>query len=220
MKSEPRVFNQHLLTMVELGLGELQDSIESGKTSATPVSETYFLSSWVTKAIKQQRFHPCLKAVLLQWQQQSRSMGKNAALKKQFADIQTAYRQQLKGREAFEPLKEAQLRALFDELVQLDWEVTLEYPVLRKVSHFTEGQASLVVCCEQQTAAFKDGEVIKPLSLYVRGDKHQLIDLAAKHDVLLHKVTDYKSKVKYHGEYLVYPTNDGPIIAELPSIAD
>ncbi len=210
-------FYQHLLSVVESGLDELNASIASGKTSATPVSETYFLSNWVTKSIKQQRFDHSAKTVLLSWQQQSRSMGKNAGLKQQFESIKQAYRAMLSGKSEFDTVTASQLIGFFDALEELEWEVTLDYPVLRKVSHFTDGHDSLVVCIEQQKAGIQDDKLVKPLSFFVRGDKSLFINLAAKHGLLLHKVTDYKSKVKYHGEYLVYPSNSGPIIAEIPT---
>ncbi|WP_413111637.1 DUF2913 family protein [Thaumasiovibrio sp. DFM-14] len=211
------IFYQHLLELVESGLSELNASIASGKTSATPVSETYFLSNWVTKAIKQQRFHPSTKQVLIAWQKLSRSQGKNAMLKAAFEEIQRGYRDLLDGRDAFPAVVEAQIQGLVDAVEEADWEVTLEYPILRKVSNFTDGHASMVMCSEQLVNCF-DGETLtKPLSVYVRGDKVAFIAMARAQGLLLHKVTDYKSKVKYHGEYVLYPQNNGPIVAELPS---
>lgn len=65
------------------------------------------------------------------------------------------------------------------------------------------------LCVKQyQQALSESGELIKPISLYVRGDVKQLVDMAYKHGLLLFKVTDYKSLVKYHGEYIVYPANN------------
>ncbi|KOO11963.1 alpha-acetolactate decarboxylase, partial [Vibrio xuii] len=44
----------------------------------------------------------------------------------------------------------------------------------------------------------------------------QFIEKAAAAGFMVHKVTDYKSNVKYHGEYLVFPGNRGQHLAEIP----
>nr|WP_086937627.1 DUF2913 family protein [Thaumasiovibrio occultus] len=210
-----KIFYQTVLDVVESGLDELAQSIASKKTSATPVSETYFLSRWVTKVIKEQRFNACVVPVLTEWQRNSRSMGKNAQLKTMFETIKKGYRRVLEGQDAFPAITAEHYNAFLDAMEAKEWELTLEYPVLRKVSHFTDGQQSLVVCCEQAAKAFNDdGELVKPLSLYVRGQVPELLHQARLQGILLHKVTDYKSKVKYHGEYVIYPANEGTFIPE------
>ncbi|WP_305416054.1 DUF2913 family protein, partial [Photobacterium leiognathi] len=77
-------FYNEILNVVTEGLSTLVAAQEAGKTQKNPVSETVFLSAWVTKMIKQQRFDHCVSKTLLQWQKQSRTMGKNAQLKVQF----------------------------------------------------------------------------------------------------------------------------------------
>lgn len=91
----------------------------------------------------------------------------------------------------------AVMTTFYTALEQQDWLVTNEYEVNRKVSHHTDGKASLVVCSAQYAASMNDeGELVKPLSLYVRGNVQQFIDTAYQHGILLFKITDYKSKVK------------------------
>ena len=59
------------------------------------------------------------------------------------------------------------------------------------------------------------GELKINLSCYVRGDSQQFIDMAAALGILVFKTTSYKSKVKFHGEYLIEVNNT---LAELPEI--
>ncbi|UTV28925.1 DUF2913 family protein [Photobacterium atrarenae] len=215
------VFIEEIGKLVSDGLNDLAESIESGKTPGNPVSETHFLSAWVTKSIKQQRYDHRVAKTLLAWQQQARSMGKNAQLKQQFEQI----RQTLTGLNPDGTFKMAvmaeQIQALYQALAAADWLVTTEYEVNRKVTHHTDGQASLVVCAKQYREAIAEsGEVAKPLSLYLRGDAKAVVDTAYQHGLLLFKVTDYKSKVKYHGEYVIYPGNQGAHLPELPAQAD
>ncbi|MCW8327811.1 DUF2913 family protein [Photobacterium sp. SDRW27] len=213
-------FYQEIYKLVSEGLQELAESQQSGKTPQNPVSETHFLSAWVTKAIKQQRYEHCMAKTLAAWQQQARSMGKNAQLKQQFEHIHQTFSGIPRDENVAKPITQAQIQSFYQKLEQADWLVTTGYEVSRKVTHHTDGQASLVVCSKQyQDAISEQGELVKPISLYVRGDVKRLIDTAYQQGLLLYKVTDYKSKVKYHGEYIVYPHNAGSHIPELPTIA-
>lgn len=211
-------FYQEIYKLVSDGLQELADSQQAGKTPHNPVSETHFLSAWVTKAIKQQRYDHCLAKTLLAWQQQARSMGKNAQLKQQFEHIYQTFSGIPRDEDVARATTSEQLESLYELLEDADWLVTTEYEVNRKVTHHTDGQASLVVCAKQfKEGISEQGEVIKPISLYVRGDAQFFVDTAYKAGLLMYKVTDYKSKVKYHGEYIIYPHNGGTHLPELPT---
>jgi len=212
-------FYQEIYKLVSEGLQELEESLQSGKTPQNPVSETHFLSAWVTKAIKQQRYAHCMAKTLMAWQQQARTMGKNAQLKQLFEHIHYTFAGIPREGDVAKATTREQIKSLYQHLEQADWLVTTEYEVNRKVSHPTKGQASLVVCQKQyQDAIAENGELAKPLSFYVRGDVKSFIDAAFQNGLLMYKVTDYKSKVKYHGEYIVYPQNGGSHIPELPTI--
>jgi Protein of unknown function (DUF2913) len=94
--------------------------------------------------------------------------------------------------------------------------VTTDVVIERKLSLKTSGVSSAIVCARETEQVFDDdGQLTMPLSLYARGDSQTLINLFHRHGVLLHRVTKYKSKVKYHGEYIIYPENNG---ADLPCI--
>ncbi|MCQ1058728.1 DUF2913 family protein [Photobacterium sp. DNB23_23_1] len=211
-------FYQEIYKVVSQGLQELVESQQAGKTPKNPVSETLYLNAWVTKVIKQQRYDHVVAKTLIAWQKQARSMGKNAQLKSQFEQIKACYEGIPHEGETANTLSDAQLTAFYEQLEEQDWLVTTEHEVNRKVTHHTDGQASLVVCSAQHAAAFDEaGEMVKPLSLFVRGDVRVLIDLAYTQGLLLYKVTDYKSIVKYHGEYKLFPRNAGTHLPELPT---
>ncbi|WP_305454728.1 DUF2913 family protein [Photobacterium leiognathi] len=214
-------FYNEILNVVTEGLSTLVAAQDAGKTQKNPVSETVFLSAWVTKMIKQQRFDHCVSKTLLQWQKQSRTMGKNAQLKVQFERIKNTL-SALNDTNAKSTTINAELiESFYRVLEQADWLITNEYEVNRKVSHHTDGQASLVVCAAQYKQSIDEqGALVKPLSFYVRGNTQQFIDLAYQQGVLLYKITDYKSKVKFHGEFVIYPDNAGSQLPELPTVAN
>ncbi|QUJ68741.1 DUF2913 family protein [Photobacterium sp. GJ3] len=210
-------FYQELNQLVNDGLSALQTSIAEGKTPNNPVSETHFMSAWITKVIKQQRYDHCVAKTLAGWQQQARSMGKQAQLKQKFEHIAWTLSGVLNEAGQTKPLTQQAVQHWYQALEDAGWMITTEYEVDRKVTHHTDGQASLVVCAKQASTAFEDDTLNKALSVYVRGNSQQCIDLAYQCGLLLYKVTDYKSLVKYHGEYRLYPANAGNHLPELPT---
>ncbi|MGC9460841.1 DUF2913 family protein, partial [Vibrio genomosp. F10] len=48
------------------------------------------------------------------------------------------------------------------------------------------------------------------------GNHAEFIEKSAAAGFMVHKVTDYKSVVKYHGEYVIFPRNQGNQLAEIP----
>ncbi|PSV47576.1 DUF2913 family protein [Photobacterium indicum] len=212
------IFSQEIYKVVTIGLNTLESSQASGKTPRNPVSEAHYLNAWVTKSIKQQSFDRSVVKTLMMWQQQGRSMGKNAQLKLNFECLAETFSGVVNAEGKEKRATQATLQAFYAALEHADWLITTEFEVNRKVTHFTDGQASLVVCSKQYQNAFDEqGELVKPLSLYVRGNIQPFIDLAFASGLLLFKVTDYKSKVKYHGEFVIYPANNGEHLPELPT---
>ncbi|GAA4872537.1 DUF2913 family protein [Ferrimonas pelagia] len=214
-------FNFEIYTLATTGLTELAQAQESGRVPRAPISEAHYFSAWVTRAIKQQRFAHSTAKQLKAWQKQARTQGKGAALKDLFERIAAIYGPLLHGTEEMAMVTMRQLEALAEEADAAGWVVEPEEVIDGPFIHHTDGQGSLVLCAKQQQTHFlNDDELIKPISLYLRGDMSAFIAMAYRHGLLLHKVTDYKSLVKYHGEYLLYPANAGPILAELPALID
>lgn len=211
------LFSHEVYKLITSALNELKASQASARTPHNPLSEAHFLGAWVTTAIKQKRFDSVVLETLKGWQSQARSLGKNAGLKEQFTYLEKCYSQILDTDQQLQPVTKEQFNKLYAALNELQWMVTTDLKVGDKLNRHSGGKDSLVVCAEKTADSFnKQNILIAPLSLYVRGNQQLIIDLAFKQNLLLYKKTDYKSKVKYHGEFIVYPNNNGNSLPELP----
>ena len=162
------IFFNEIYNVVNSGLVALQEAQATGKAQKNPVSESIFLSAWVTKVLKQHSFDRCVVKTLQEWQQQSRTMGKNAQLKLHFERLAETYAKVTDEQGQSIAITSAVMTTFYTALEQQDWLVTNEYEVNRKVSHHTDGKASLVVCSAQYAASMSDeGELVKPLSLSI-----------------------------------------------------
>lgn len=211
------LFSQEIYKLINSALTELNASQLSGKTPHNPLSEAHYLGAWVTTAMKKKRFDALVLETLKGWQRQARSLGKNAGLKEQFIYLKKCYNQVLDGEKQVQPVSIGQFDKLYAKLNDQQWMVTTDLEVGEKLNRHSGGKDSLIVCAEKIKECFDEqGVLIKPLSLYVRGNQQTIIDSAFAQNLLLHKKTDYKSKVKYHGEFVVYPNNDGSALPEFP----
>ena len=216
------IYSEEIQNLVNSALEELKQEHKKGKLADTPVSNTHFLVRWVTRSLKTQRFPRCVGDDLTRWQKAGRSKGTGSELLFIFQNISDFYGHFLPaGKEAKEIL-DADIEAFLDLMEQENWSVCTEYDLTEKTQIFTEGDNSLVLCARQCEECFanaddKGHEVLcKPISLFVRGNHAKFVELATKAGFLVHKVTAYKSRVKYHGEYLVFPKNQGNQLAEIP----
>ena len=211
------LFSQEIYKLINSALTELNASQASGRTPHNPLSEAHYLGAWVTTAIKKKRFDATVLETLKGWQRQARSLGKNAGLKEQFIYLEKCYSQVLDADKQVQPVSIEQLNKLYAKLNDQQWMVTTDLEIGEKLNRHSGGKDSLIVCADKISHSFDEqGILIKPISLYVRGNQQTIIDLAFEQDLLLYKKTDYKSKVKYHGEFIVYPNNDGTFLPEFP----
>lgn len=210
-------FSTEIYKLITTALTELSDSQNSGRTPHNPLSEAHYLGAWVTNTMKKKRFDSIVVPTLQSWQRQARSLGKNAGLKQQFTCLEKCYSEVLDEHKEVRLVNKSQLDKLFAMLEEDQWIVTTDLPVGEKLNRHSGGKESLIVCAQQLLDCFdQQGTLIKPISLYIRGTVQKIVDFAFAQDLLLHKVTDYKSKVKYHGEFIVYPNNEGNCLPELP----
>jgi len=211
------IFSQEIYQLTSLALSELNASQTSGRTMRNVLSESHYLGAWITTAIKSKRFDPIVLKTLKIWQKKARSLGKNAGLKEQFVYLKKCYQQVLDENHTSRALNIEQFNALYAALTEQQWLVTTDLTVGERLNRHSDGKDSLIVCQTQINDCFDEqGVLIKPISLYVRGAQQTAINFAFTQNILLHKQTDYKSKVKYHGEFVVYPHNDGDFLPELP----
>lgn len=209
-------YYQEIQNVVNSALADLHQQHQNGKLIDAPNSNIQFLLRWVTKAIKEQKFDHCVATDLLNWQKMGRSQGNKLALENQFRRISAYYAHFFAG--DVQQITDTQIEKLLDTMEALAWEASTSEPIVGqgKVQIYTEGQNSIALCANQCESCF-DGEVlIKPMSFFIRGNHAQFIEEAYKAGFMLYKRTDYKSNVKYHGEYLIFPENQGNQLAEIP----
>jgi len=204
--------------LVNSALAELDELHKAGKAVNAPVANNHFLVRWVTKALKTQSGHRSVVADLTRWQKTGRSKGNDANLMFTFQRIAKFYGEFFPEGEAERVIKDSDIEAFLDQMEQQGWEVSTSEPIVGagKVQIYTEGQNSLALCADQCDNCFDGEALVKPMSWFVRGHHAQFIEMATKAGFMLHKVTDYKSNVKYHGEYVIYPANKGSHLAEIP----
>ncbi len=204
--------------LVNAALDELAAEHKSGKQVNAPVANNHYLVRWVTRAIKSQRFPRCVGDDLIRWQKAGRSKGNDAGLMFTFQRISKFYAEFFPSDKEDRIIKDSDVEAFLDVMEKEGWEVSTSEELVGcgKIQIFTEGQNSLALCANQCEGCFDGEDLVKPMSWFVRGNHAQFIEKAAAAGFMVHKVTDYKSNVKYHGEYLVFPGNRGQHLAEIP----
>lgn len=211
-------YAKEIQELVNAALAELKAEHQSGKLTDAPIANNHFLVRWVTKSIKTQRFGRLVSGDLIRWQKVGRSKGNAADLPTVFKRISAYYAQFFDDESKGKTLKDSDVETFLDTMIALDWDVSTSEPLLNggKVQIFTDGHSSLALCADQCDDCF-DGELlIKPMHWFVRGDHALFVEKAAEAGFMVHKVTDYKSVVKYHGEYIIFPENKGSQLAEIP----
>jgi hypothetical protein len=217
-------YHDEIQRVVDTALTELAQAHQRGQLVNAPVANNHFLIRWVTNALKQQRFHRCVGDDLTGWQKAGRSQGNHAALERVFQRISAYYHlffttdtsteQQITDQQ----ITDQQIEQFLDTMTEAGWEVSTSEPLVGcgKVQLFTESPDSLALCAQQCESCFDGAILTKPMSLFVRGNHTQFVDQAWQAGLMVHKQTNYKSNVKYHGEYLIHPGNRGEQLAEIP----
>lgn len=208
-------FSTSIHQVVTQALADLEAAQLKGKIPQNPLSETHFLAAWTTNAIKKKRFDTDVVPTLQIWQRKARSLGKNAALVSTFKAIKLAYEHVFDENLQAKPVNKSQLVGLCNKLTELQWMVNTDLEVGERLNRHSAGQASLIICSNEFESHFDNEILIKPVSVYIRGDVTEALSAAFEQSLLLYKVTDYKSKVKYHGEYIIYMNNNGDFLPEL-----
>ncbi len=211
-------YTVEIQNLVNTALAELGNEHQSGKLANAPVANNHYLVRWVTKALKDQRFDRCVGDDLTRWQKAGRSKGNEAALMMIFQRISSFYAEFFANHPAENSVKDSAIEAFLDCMEAAGWEVSTSEALVGagKVQIYTDGQNSLALCANQCEACFDGENLVKPMSWFVRGHHAAFVEAATKAGFMVHKITDYKSNVKYHGEYKVFPANQGTQLAEIP----
>ncbi|WP_429185576.1 DUF2913 family protein [Aeromonas veronii] len=198
-------YNQALLEMATQSLAELARTAEQKAGKRTPAQESHFLCTWMADSLKEKRFSRLVMEDLKAWVQLGRTLGADADLKGLLERIAFQYQCAMTNPQQLG----AKLAALLEELSAAGWLVLTESEVNAKLRLQSGGQASLVV------SHIEGGELIKPLTLYVRGDEKVLAEAAFKHGLLLSQGNKKTTLVKHHKAYRLMPDNAQPALALL-----
>ena len=93
--------------------------------------------------------------------------------------------------------------------------VLTESEVNAKLRLQSGGQASLVISHSEYKGNIEGGELVKPLTLYVRGDEQVLAEAAFARGLLLSQGNKKTTLVKHHKAYRLVPGNAQPALALL-----
>lgn len=204
--------------LVNKALNDIAAEHAAGRLTNGPTANNLFMVRWITKAIKSQQFPRIVADDLIRWQKTGRSKGNNAGLMQIFQRISKFYSEFFPEGQDDRIIKDHEINAFIDMMEEQGWEVTTSEELVGcgKVQIFTEGPNSLAMCTEQCESSFDGEDMVKPMSWFVRGHHAEFVEKASAAGFMVHKVTDYKSNVKYHGEYIVFPANRGDQLAEIP----
>lgn len=207
----PPNYNQALFDMATQSLAELARTAEQKAGKRTPAQESHFLCTWMADSLKEKRFSRLVMEDLKGWIQQGRTLGAGADLKGLLERIVCQY-----GRAMAVPEQlGARLAALLAELESMGWLVFTDSELDAKLRLLSQGQSSLVISASEYQGHIAEGELLKPLTLYVRGDEKQLAQAAFAQGLLLSQGDKKATLVKHHKAYRLVPANAQPALALL-----
>lgn len=204
-------YNQALLEMASQSLAELARTAEQKAGKRTPAQESHFLCSWMAESLKEKRFSRLVMEDLKEWVQLGRTLGAGADLKGLLERIVSQYERAM----AAPTQLGTRLNALLAELAAAGWLVITESEINAKLKLQSSGQPSLIISASEYGEHIEDGELTRPLTLYVRGDEQQLARAAFTHALLLSQGNKKGSLVKHHKAYRLMPGNAQPARALL-----
>lgn len=203
-------YNHTLLSMATDALDALAQS-NAGSSHATAAQQSHFLCSWMAQALKDRRYAKCIADDLTVWVRQGRSMGAAANLKSLLERIRNQYSALMQS-----PTQLGKALAdLLDAAAAMDFIVYSDTPIKTKLKLDADGQASIIVCADEYQQHIRDGELIKPITLYVRCEEQALAKLAFDHGLMLTLGDKKASLIKHHKAYKLFPNNALPSLALL-----
>lgn len=205
-----QTYNQAILALAQAGLAALAQRESSSNAINTPAAESHFLCSWMVQALKERRFSKLVAEDLNNWIRDGRSMGAGAQLPNLLSRIEQQYLAAINNSDIG-----ASLQAMLNSLDEEQWLVIVDCEVTTKLKLDSDGRNSLIISVEQYEQHISQGKLLKPVTLYVRGDEQLLAQLAAEHQLLLSPGNKKASLIKHHKAYKLYPNNQQPSLALL-----
>jgi len=210
MTTNTTSYNQAIMELAQAGIAALDHRSASKSAVNTPAAESHFICSWMATSLKERRFSKLMAPELTNWVRDGRSKGADAQLTHLLRRINSQYQ----ALESDTALGTA-LKSMLSELETENWLVILDAEVTTKLKLDGNGQSSLIISVDQFEGHIQDGELIKPISVYVRSDEQVLAKMAAKHGLLFSQGNKKTSLIKHHKTYRLYPKNQQPELALL-----
>nr|WP_228730114.1 DUF2913 family protein [Shewanella sedimentimangrovi] len=203
-------YNQAILALARDGLAALAASSAIGP-KATEAQKSHFLCNFMATALKEKRYPKLIANELTLWVRQGRSLGANAGLRQllerishqygQITDVSTGLGHRLE--QLLAKAKEQGFLVFTDTVV--DGKLKLD----------ADGVPSIVISHDAYSSQLKDGELLGPLTLYVRADEGLLAQMALDCGLLLSAGDKKASLIKHHKSYRLFPQNQLPCLALL-----
>lgn len=202
--AQPLTYNQAMLVLAQAGLEALANSASQHKAKRTPAQESHFLCSWMVESLKEKRFSKLVADDLTQWIRDARSQGAGAQLPDLFSRI---VRQYQVATSKTQDLGDA-LGQLIEAMKALDWLVITDSDIDTKLKLDGQGQSSLIISAKALAGHIANGELIKPISLYLRGDENVLAQQALAQGLIVSQGNKKTSLIKHHKAYILTPNNN------------
>ncbi|GGB67868.1 DUF2913 family protein [Shewanella inventionis] len=196
-------YNQALLTLALAGIEALNASASQHKATRTPAQESHYLCNWMVESLKTKRFSKLVADDLTTWIRQARSQGAGAQLKRLLTCIADQYQQANNSTVA----TGEGLKNLLVELAQQDWLIITDTDIDAKLKLDSDGQSSLIIAKKEFEQHIVDDVIIKPISMYIRGDETLVAALALKQGMLLSQGNKKTTLIKHHKTYTLRPNN-------------
>ncbi|MGX9460812.1 DUF2913 family protein [Shewanella sp. A14] len=204
-------YNHAVLTLALAGLDAINTSASQHKAVRTPAQESHFLCNWMVESLKTKRFSKLVADDLTAWIRQARSQGAAAQLTQLLTCIADQYQQANNSVIA----SGAGLKNLLADLTSQEWVVITDTDIDAKLKLDSDGKPSLIISAKEFNQHLVEDKIIKPISMYVRGDEKLLARLALKQGLLLSQGNKKTSLIKHHKTYLLMPQNKHPSLCLL-----
>ncbi|MBB1438992.1 DUF2913 family protein [Shewanella sp. SG41-4] len=196
-------YNQALLTLALAGIDAINTSASQHKAVRTPAQESHFLCNWMVESLKTKRFSKLMADDLTAWISQARSQGAGAQLKRLLTCIAGQYQQA----NSTEIATGAGLKNMLAGLTAQEWVVITDTDIDAKLKLDSDGKSSLIISAKDFNQHIIDDKIVKPISMYIRGDEKQVARLALEQGILLSPGNKKTSLIKHHKTYVLMPSN-------------
>ncbi|MGI2168794.1 DUF2913 family protein [Shewanella sp. MF05960] len=204
-------YNQALLTLALAGIDAINTSASQHKSPRTPAQESHFLCNWMVESLKTKRFSKLVADDLTTWIRQARSQGAGAQLKRLLTCIADQYQQANNSAIA----TGAGLKNLLAELTAQKWVIITDTDIDAKLKLDSVGQSSLIISAKEFNQHIIDDNIVKSISMYIRGDESLVARLALTQGILLSQGNKKTTLIKHHKTYTLRPKNLHPSLCLL-----